>query len=79
MAVRDCRFACHFRFLVAGPCCTSSLPFAGRLEFGHNFLHIPCALVEAILFAQLGMPAAWFGFGAGFAAIGWTLFVYDLR
>jgi len=49
------------------------------LEFGHNFLYIACALVEAILFAQLGKPARWFGFGAAFIAIGWTLFVYDLR
>jgi hypothetical protein len=49
------------------------------LEFGHNFLYIACALVEAILFAQLGKPASWFGFGAAFIAIGWTLFVYDLR
>ena len=49
------------------------------LEFGHNFLYIACALIEAILFAQLGKPASWFGFGAAFIAIGWTLFVYDLR
>jgi hypothetical protein len=49
------------------------------LEFGHNFLYIACALVEAILFAQLGKPASWFGFGAAFIAIGWSLFVYDLR
>jgi hypothetical protein len=49
------------------------------LEFGHNFLYIACALVEAVLFTQIGKPAAWFGFGAAFIAIGWTLFVYDLR
>src|SRR6266704_6490020 len=49
------------------------------LEFGHNFLYIACALVEALLFAQLGKPLSWFGFGAAFIAIGWTLFVYDLR
>ena len=49
------------------------------LEFGHNFLYIACALVEAILFAQLGKPANWFGFGAAFIAIGWSLFLYDLR
>jgi len=49
------------------------------LEFGHNFLYIACALIEAILFAQIGKPASWFGFGATFIAIGWTLFVYDLR
>lgn len=49
------------------------------LEFGHNFLYIACALVEAVLFAQLSKPGAWFGFGAAFIAIGWTLFVYDLR
>ena len=49
------------------------------LEFGHNFLYIACALVEAVLFAQITKPAAWFGFGAAFIAIGWSLFVYDLR
>jgi hypothetical protein len=49
------------------------------LEFGHNFLYIACALVEAVLFTQVEKPAAWFGFGAAFIAIGWTLFVYDLR
>lgn len=49
------------------------------LEFGHNFLYIACALVEALLFAQITKPAAWFGFGAAFIAIGWSLFVYDLR
>jgi hypothetical protein len=49
------------------------------LEFSHNFLYIACALVEAVLFAQIGKPAAWFGFGAAFIAIGWALFVYDLR
>src|SRR3954467_4348887 len=30
------------------------------LEFGHNFLYIACALVEAILFAQLAQPQRWF-------------------
>jgi hypothetical protein len=49
------------------------------LEFGHNFLYIACALVEALLFTRLRHPAGWFGFSALFAAIGWTLFVYDLR
>jgi len=49
------------------------------LEFGHNFLYIACALVEAVLFAQITKPASWFGFGAAFIAIGWSLFVYDLR
>jgi hypothetical protein len=49
------------------------------LEFGHNFLYIACALVEALLFAQLARPASWFTFGAAFIAIGWALFVYDLR
>jgi hypothetical protein len=49
------------------------------LEFGHNFLYIACALVEAVLFAQVGKPAAWFAFATGFSAIGWLLFVYDLR
>lgn len=49
------------------------------LEFGHNFLYIACALVEALLFAQLARPAHWFTFGAAFIAIGWALFVYDLR
>jgi hypothetical protein len=49
------------------------------LEFGHNFLYIACALVEAVSFAQLANPANWFGFGAAFIAAGWVLFFYDLR
>jgi hypothetical protein len=49
------------------------------LEFGHNFLYIACALVEAVLFAQLAKPMNWFVFGAAFIAIGWSLFIYDLR
>ena len=49
------------------------------IEFGHNFLYIGCALVEAISFSQLAHPARWFGFGAAFIAVGWLLFAYDLR
>jgi hypothetical protein len=49
------------------------------IEFGHNFLYIGCALVEAISFSQLARPARWFGFGAAFIAVGWLLFAYDLR
>ncbi len=49
------------------------------LEFGHNFLYIACALVEAILLAQLAKPLTWFEFGAVFIATGWVLFFYDLR
>jgi hypothetical protein len=49
------------------------------LEFGHNFLYIACALVEAVLFTRLARPLEWFTASAVFAAIGWVLFVYDLR
>lgn len=49
------------------------------LEFGHNFLYIACALFEALLFAQVARPQNWFWYGAAFIAIGWALFVYDLR
>jgi hypothetical protein len=49
------------------------------LEFGHNFLYIACALVEAFSFAQLGNPARWFAFIAAFLAVEWLLFAYDLR
>jgi hypothetical protein len=49
------------------------------LEFGHNFLYIGCALVEAVSFAQLAKPANWFALGAAFIAAGWILFFYDLR
>ena len=49
------------------------------LEFGHNFLYVTCALVEAFSFAQLGNPARWFAFVAAFLAVGWLLFAYDLR
>src|SRR5215470_1345496 len=49
------------------------------LEFGHNFLYIACALVEALSFAQLGNPGRWFAFVAAFLAVGWLLLAYDLR
>ena len=49
------------------------------LDFGHNFLYITCALVEAFAFAQLGNPVRWFAFVAAFLAVGWLLFAYDLR
>jgi hypothetical protein len=49
------------------------------LEFGHNFLYIGCALIEALMFAQLARPQNWFAFGAAFIAVGWALFIYDLR
>jgi hypothetical protein len=49
------------------------------LEFGHNFLYIACALVEALLFTRVGNPSGWFALGALFATIGWILFVYDMR
>lgn len=49
------------------------------LEFGHNFLYIGCALVEAVSFAQLLNAGNWFAFGAAFIASGWILFLYDLR
>lgn len=49
------------------------------LEFGHNFLYIACAFIEALLFTRLTNPAAWFAFTAVFAAVGWMLFSYDLR
>ena len=46
------------------------------LEFGHNFLYIACALVEAILFAQLGKPA--FGEGTAVRAVGRYLRTHGL-
>ncbi len=49
------------------------------LEFGHNFFYIGCAFVEALLFTRLHHPKGWFALGAVFGAIGWLLFVYDLR
>jgi hypothetical protein len=49
------------------------------LEYGHNFLYIACALTEALLFTRLSDPIAWFVLGAVYSAIGWALFVYDLR
>ena len=49
------------------------------LEFGHNFLYVTCALVEAFSFVQLGQPVRWFAFVAAFLAVGWSLFAYDLR
>jgi hypothetical protein len=49
------------------------------LEFGHNFLYITCALIEAVLFSRLTSPTAWFALGTLFGAVGWSLFAYDLR
>jgi hypothetical protein len=49
------------------------------LEFGHNFLYIGCAFAECLLFTRLSNPQAWFAFAAIYAAVGWILFVYDLR
>ena len=49
------------------------------LEFGHNFLYIACALVEAFSFGQIGNPGRWFAFVGAFLAVGWLLFAYDLR
>ena len=49
------------------------------LEFGHNFLYITCALIEAVLFSRLTNPSAWFALGALFGFAGWILFTYDLR
>src|SRR5881392_657245 len=49
------------------------------LEFGHNFFYIACALGEAILFSRLDSPLAWFQLSAGYAAVVWLLFVYDMR
>ena len=40
------------------------------LEFGHNFLYIACALVEAFAFAQLGNPGRWFAFVAAGVLLG---------
>src|SRR5438128_4586869 len=49
------------------------------LEFGHNFLYIACALVEAVMFSRLTNPQAWFALGTVFGLVGWSLFAYDLR
>jgi hypothetical protein len=49
------------------------------LEFGHNFLYIACALIEALLFTRLSDPHSWFVLGSLFGLIGWSLFVYDMR
>ncbi|MEY2440200.1 MAG: hypothetical protein QOI34_1585, partial [Verrucomicrobiota bacterium] len=29
------------------------------LEFGHNFLYLACALIEAVLFTRLRNPVGW--------------------
>ena len=49
------------------------------LEFGHNFLYIACALIEAVMFSQLTNPQGWFALGTVFGLVGWSLFAYDLR
>lgn len=49
------------------------------LEFGHNFLYVACAFVQAVLLGQVANARAWYALGALFAAMVWTLFLYDLR
>jgi hypothetical protein len=49
------------------------------LEFGHNFMYVACALVQALLFTQLASPAGWYALGAGLTLVIWALFAFDLR
>jgi len=49
------------------------------LEFVHNFFYIACTLVEALAFTHLHDPFAWFVITAIYAAVVWSLFVYDMR
>jgi hypothetical protein len=78
-----------FLYVAAGPCVififwsrsiihTLTL-IRWPLEFGHNFFYIACALGEAVLFSRLDRPLAWFQLSAGYAAVVWLLFVYDMR
>ena len=45
----------------------------------HNFFYIACTLVEALAFTHLNDPFAWFVITAIYAAVVWSLFVYDMR
>jgi hypothetical protein len=49
------------------------------LEFGHNFLYIGCALVEALMFTRVTDPLGWFEISVVYALGIWVLFAYDLR
>ena len=49
------------------------------LEFVHNFFYVACTLVEALAFTHLSEPFTWFVLTAAYAAIVWSLFVYDMR
>lgn len=49
------------------------------LEFGHTFIYIACALIEALAFTQLANPARWYAVLTIYAGLVWFLFVFDLR
>ncbi|MBV9128256.1 MAG: hypothetical protein JO117_09240 [Verrucomicrobia bacterium] len=49
------------------------------LEFVHNFFYVACAMFEAIMFAHLGHPAAWFALNAALAVLAECLFIFDQR
>ena len=49
------------------------------LEFVHNFFYVACTLVEALAFTHLSDPFTWFVLTAVYAAVVWSLFVYDMR
>lgn len=39
------------------------------LEFGHNFLYIACALVEAVMFTQVANPQNWFAVATAYSVL----------
>jgi hypothetical protein len=49
------------------------------IEYGHNFLYMTSALLQAVMIGQIGNVELWFATGSAVAASSWLLFAYDLR
>ncbi len=49
------------------------------MDFGHTFLYIITAFVQAIAFTQASKPANWFALFAVLAIFIWGLFFWDLK
>lgn len=49
------------------------------MDFGHTFIYIAAAFIQALAFTQANHPSAWFGLNSVLALFIWILFAWDLR
>ncbi|HKY63173.1 MAG TPA: hypothetical protein VJR29_07120 [bacterium] len=49
------------------------------MDFGHTFIYIVTAFIQAIAFTQVSRPSHWFALFAVLAIFIWSLFFWDLK